>query len=303
MRQDAMVRLALVANPKSGTAPDPERIAKLLGAGGAQVGVTAIGDLAGGEDGLDADGLAAAVRTLSAEGPPDRVVGAGGAGSGGPALLAAEIGVALAVVPVGTANDFARALVLPLDLEEACALARDPDAATRHAELALAGERPFVNAAATGLSVAAAREARPHKSRLGPLAYAVGAIKAAVTATPLRCRIRCDDGERFTGRAWQVVVGATGAFGGGSEIGGTRDDGLLDVAIVPAGSRAGLVRRAYGMRAGRLTAQDDVPHERGRVVDVQIDGHPAFNVDGETCRCEAGRFTLHEGGFDVVTPS
>ena len=61
-----------------------------------------------------------------------------------------------------------------------------------------------------------------------------------------------------------------------------------------------LVRRAYGMRAGSLTGQDDVPHERGRVVEVQIDGHPTFNVDGETCRCEPAHFALREGGFDVV---
>jgi diacylglycerol kinase family enzyme len=211
------------------------------------------------------------------------------------------MGVPLAVVPVGTANDFARALDLPMELDAACALARDPAAATRHAELALAGQRPFVNAAATGLSVVAAKQARPHKSRLGPLAYAVGALKAAVTAKPLRCRVRCGDEQTYDGRAWQIVVGATGAFGGGSEIGGTRTgDGRLDVAVIPAGSRAGLVRRAYGMRAGHLTAQEGVAHERGGVVEVQVAGRVPFNVDGELCRCEPGRFTLRPGGFRVV---
>ncbi|MEA2219115.1 MAG: hypothetical protein QOJ35_1741 [Solirubrobacteraceae bacterium] len=297
------MRLALVANPKSGTAPDPGRLARLLGAGGAQVDVTAIQDLAGGEDGLDAAGLEAAKRALSAHGRPDRVVVAGGDGSVGlTALLAAELGVPLAVVAVGTANDFARALHLPTDLEQACALACDPRAATRHAELALAGARPFVNAASAGLSVVAAREARPHKARLGPLAYAVGALKAAVTATPLRCRVRCDDGECFTGPAWQVVVGATGAFGGGSSIGGTSpEDGLLDVAIVPAGSRAGLARRAWGMRSGRLTRQSDVAHHRAATIDVEVDGRRAtFNVDGEVCRCEPAHFALRPGGFEVV---
>ena len=96
----------------------------------------------------------------------------------------------------------------------------------------------------------------------------------------------------------------TGAFGGGSEIGGTSDrDAQLDVAVVPAGSRIGLVRRAFGMRTGRLTEQSDVEHDRGAVVEVDVTGHPAFNVDGETCRCEPARFTLRPGGFDVVTAS
>jgi len=159
------MRLALVANPRSGTAPDPGRLAALLRADGAQVSVTAIADLA--RDGnavLDAAGMAA-----------DGSIGV-------TALLAAEMSVPLAV---GTANDFVRAQDLPLKLQAACALARAPRATTRRAELALAGERPFVNTAAAGLSVQAARAARPYKARLGPLAYTVGALRAAVTAWPV----------------------------------------------------------------------------------------------------------------------
>jgi diacylglycerol kinase (ATP) len=299
------VRLALVANPRSGTAPEPERLRELLRSDGAHVSITPIQEIKADEEGgLDEAGMRAAVESLSIDGaPPDRIVVAGGDGSIGlAALVTAEMRVPLAVVPVGTANDFARALELPMDLEEACALARDPRATTRHAELALAGERPFVNVAATGLSVIAAREARPHKSRLGPLAYAVGALKAAATATPLKCAVRCDGTLTYEGRAWQVVVGATGAFGGGSQIGGTRpDDGLLDVAIVPAGSRLGLARRAYGMRAGRLVKQSDVTHDQASTIDVEItDRKATFNVDGEVCRCDPAHFALRRGGFEVV---
>jgi diacylglycerol kinase (ATP) len=293
------VRLALIANPRSGTAPGPERLQALLAVDGAAVSCTPIEEIADEDGGALRDGALAALR---AAGPPDRLVVAGGDGSIGPAALcAATLGVPLAVIAAGTANDFARAQDLPLDLEDACALARDPGAATRHAELGLAGARPFVNAAAAGLSVVAAQAAKPHKSRLGPLAYAVGALRAGATASPLRCAVSCDGRERFSGSAWQVVVGATGAFGGGSEIGGTRaDDGRLDVAVLPAGSRIGLVRRAYGMRAGRLTSQSDVAHERGGVIDVRIAGAPSFNVDGELCRCEPAHFALRPGGFEVV---
>jgi diacylglycerol kinase (ATP) len=297
------VRLALVANPKSGTAPSPERLAGLLRAGGAQVGVTAIGDLASQDGGLDGAGLDGARRKLGEHGPPDRIVVAGGDGSIGlTALVAAEMGVPLAVVAAGTANDFARSQGLSLDIETACALARDPAAHIRHAELALAGDRPFVNAAASGLSVVAAKEARPHKSRLGALAYAVGALKAAATAKPLRYRVRCDGRECWEGAAWQVVVGATGAFGGGSEIGNTDPrDGLLDVAVVPAGSRLGLARRAFGMRRGQLTEQAGVAHHRGATIDIE-GGSATFNVDGEVCSCEPAHFTLRPGGVQVVVP-
>lgn len=297
------MRLALIANPRSGTAPEPEALEALLGADGAHVACVPIEQIADEAGGTLEDG---ALQALRAAGDPDRIVVAGGDGSIGPAALcAAQLGVPLAVIATGTANDFARAKDLPLDdLEAACALARDPAARSRHADLGMAGERPFVNAAAAGLSVAAARAAKPHKSRLGALAYAVGALKAGVTATPLRCTVKADGAPAYEGDAWQVIVGVTGAFGGGSQIGDTRDDdGLLDVAVVPAGSRVALVRRAFGMKTGRLVAQPGVPHERGREIAVELDGHPAFNVDGETCRCEPASFRLHDGGFDVVTRS
>jgi diacylglycerol kinase family enzyme len=299
------VRLALIANPRSGTAPEPDELEALLAADGALVSCVPIDQIADRDGGDLKDGALDALRAAGA-GAPDRIVVAGGDGSVGPAALcAAHLGVPLAVIAVGTANDFARAKDLPIDdLEGACALARDPAAQTQHAELGMAGERPFVNAASAGLSVAAAHAAKPHKSRLGPLAYALGAAKAAVTATPLRCAVACDGEIRWEGRAWQVVVAVTGAFGGGSEIGVTSAaDEQLDVAIVPAGSRIGLVRRAFGMKTGRLIAQSDVAHERAAVIDVEVAGRATFNVDGETCRCEPAHFTLHPGGFDVVTRS
>jgi diacylglycerol kinase family enzyme len=299
------VRLALIANPRSGTAPDPDDLRARLAADGAEVSYVPIEQVANKDGGDLADGALDALRD---GGAPDRIVVAGGDGSVGPAALcAAKLGVPLAVVAVGTANDFARAKDLPLDLDAACELARAPQGGRiglAPAELGMAGDRPFVNAAAAGLSVAAAHAAKPHKSRLGPLAYAVGALRAAVTATPLQCTVVCDGERRASERAWQVVVAVTGAFGGGSEIGGTRvGDGQLDVAVVPAGSRVGLVRRAYGMRAGRLTAQADVTHERAATIELDIDGDHGFNVDGETCRCDPAHFTLYDGGFELVTRS
>jgi diacylglycerol kinase (ATP) len=296
------VRLALIANPRSGTAPDPSELEALLTRDGADVAYVPIDEIADRHVGDLQDGALAA---LTGGARPDRIVVAGGDGSIGPAALcAAELAIPLAVVPVGTANDFARAKDLPLDLQEACALARDPSATTAPADLGLAAAKPFVNAASAGLAVVAAHAAKPHKPRLGPLAYGLGALRAGLTASALCCAVVCDGERGFAGRAWQVVVGVTGAFGGGSEIGGTRpDDGLLDVAVVPAGSRLGLARRALGMRTGRLTEQSGVAHERAAVIEVQTACDAAFNVDGETCRCDPARFTLHPGGFDVVTPA
>ncbi|MFC4851997.1 diacylglycerol/lipid kinase family protein [Actinophytocola glycyrrhizae] len=282
------MRIVLVANRRSGSGrTDADRIRQLLAGAGAEVEPMGL-------DQLDAP-LPAGT---------ERVVVAGGDGSiGVAAMAAARAGVPLAVLATGTANDFANALGLPTDLETACPLAADPAARTEPREIGLVGERPFVNAAAAGLSAVASRLATPHKARLGALAYAFGAVRAGLTASHTPCRVLVDGESVFDGDAWQVVVAVSGAFGGGSNIGGTRhDDGRLDVAVVPAGSRFALVRHGYRMRRGMLTQQEDVPHHRGGEIEVVVPRGTEFNVDGDLRVLDPARFSLLDGGVRVVVP-
>jgi diacylglycerol kinase (ATP) len=287
MGQAAGVRVTLVANPGSGRDTDPDALAAALRERGAQVDPYPIGA-------VEEAGRAAA--------GADRLVVAGGDGSiGVAARAAASAGVPLAVVASGTANDFARALDLPTQREAALDLAADPAAPTTRIELLQAGDRPFVNAASTGLAVAAAHRARPLKPRLGPLAYAVGGLRAGLTAHPLALRVTADGREIFAGDAWHVIVGGTGAFGGGSRLGRAdlRDE-LLDAVLVRRGSRAALVLRAWGMRCGTLEQQRGVLHARARRVDIRTAPDTEFNVDGEICRLHPATFTVQPGGVRVV---
>ncbi|HEV2820982.1 MAG TPA: diacylglycerol kinase family protein, partial [Solirubrobacteraceae bacterium] len=285
------VRVALITNHRSGARTETAALEHGLAGHGAHVETYAIES-------------AGRLRHEGA-GRFDRVVVAGGDGSLGPAASAAvALGVPFAVVPTGTANDFARALDIPLDPDEALALAAGAaPGRLEEVDLARVGDRPWLNAASAGLSVLAAREARGLKPSLGALAYAVGAARAAVTGRPLEVTVRADGEEAFAGLAWQVIVGATGAFGGGSEIGGVENgDGCLDAAVVPAGSRVGLVRRAVGMRMGRLSAQRDVITVRARRIEVDVPQATRFNVDGEVCSCVPAIFEI-DASAAVVVPA
>lgn len=269
------MRMLLIVNARSGSVDDPRALADGLRDRGVVVVEATVDDL----DALRAD-------------PPsdvERVVAAGGDGTLGPAAdVAAKAGVPLAVLPVGTANDLARALDLPLgDLGAALDLAAR-GTATRTVDIATAGDTPFLNAASAGLSVVATQRAEPLKPRLGPLAYAAGALQAGVRATPLRVSVDADGETVFRGRAWQVIVAGTGAFGGGSRLDDAQPGGL-DVAVLAAGPRLALVRRAYGMRAGGLTDQPGVVRGRGRT--VVVDGPREFNVDGDIRDVPGGTFT------------
>jgi len=288
--------VGLVTNAAAGRGTDGDRVAALLRAAGAEVSVHAF------EPGGAEDAVARAA-AAAADGRPDRLAVAGGDGSIGPvAAQAGEADLPLAVIPTGTANDFARALDLPLDLDAACALAAT-ETRERPVDLLRAGERPFLNAASAGLSVIAAHGARPLKRPLGPLAYAVGALRAGVTARPIRIRVAADDDALFAGDAWQVIVAGTGAFGGGSELDvADPSDRRIDVAVLAAGPRLALVRRALGMRRGGLTDQPGVHHARATTVTLELPPRTPFNVDGEVCVVAPARFEARGERVRVIAP-
>jgi diacylglycerol kinase (ATP) len=281
------VRIALIANAASGGGLDTEPLADRMRRHGADVG----------HFGCEPDDL-----DQVAAWAPERVAVAGGDGTVGPAAaLAGRLDVPLAVIPTGTANDFARTNELPRDPEEAAELAATGQE-TRSMELGrLADGRPFVNVASAGLASAAARKADPLKSFLGPLAYPIGALRAAATEKPLRCTVCAGGEEVFEGEAWQAIVAVTGAFGGGADIDAADpQDGVLDTAILPAGSRLGLARRAWGLRRGTIAEQRDVRHARGTVVEVDLPAGTEFNVDGEVRDSGMERITVDHRAYRLV---
>jgi diacylglycerol kinase (ATP) len=281
------VRVALIANRASGSGLDPEPLVQAMRQRGADVTVLGCED----ED-----------LERAAAGAPERLAVASGDGTiARVAELAGRLDVPLGVIPGGTANDFARASGLPLDPLEAAALAVTGTSLRRLELGRLADGRPFVNVASAGLASVAARRAAPLKPRLGPLAYGVGALRAAATAAPLDCAARADSRTVFEGQAWQVIVAATGAFGGGSGIGAADpEDGILDVAVLPAGSRLGLARRAWGMKRGTIAEQRGVEHHRGWEIEVDLPPGTEFNADGEIRDRGLERVTVERDAYALV---
>jgi diacylglycerol kinase (ATP) len=284
------MRIALAANRASGGGLDPEPLAAAMRDAGAEVEI-------GSCEHEDVERLAAS--------RPDRMAVAGGDGTIGPvAEVAGRIGVPLAVIATGTANDFSRAHGLPDDAQEAARLAATATA-TRPLELGrLADGRPFVNVASAGLASVAARQAEPLKPRLGPLAYAVGAIRAAVSESPLHCRVSVDGEATYAGDAWQVIVAVSGAFGGGSGVEeADSDDGVLDVVVIPGGSRLALVRRAWGLRTQTIAQQRPTDHVQGRIIAIELPpGRTEINVDGEIRDGGLERVTVERAAFELLVP-
>lgn len=235
----------------------------------------------------------------------DRMAVAGGDGSVGPAAaVAAAAGIPLAVIPTGTANNFADAEGLPMELGESCRLAAHGER-TRPIELGRAGHVPFVNVASAGLAPVAAERAERWKRLLGPTAYVAGAVAAAIATPPLVCTVESPDtgAPVFAGRAWQVMVACSGAFGDGVRIERSdTGDGMLDLVAIAAGPRIELLRRGWWTSRGRIASQPGARSARGRAFDLSVPPGTHFNIDGEVVALGSARFVVEPGAFRLVVP-
>ena len=145
-------------------------------------------------------------------------------------------GVPMGIVPVGTANVFARELNLPLTLEESCALLAGQHAIT-NVDAMKARDKYFVLQIGIGLDSLMIRDTeREAKRRFGRAAYVWTALTRLVGYQPVRFTISVD-GKRLRPRASQVLIANGGVLGIAPFRWGPNicpDDGRIDVCIVSA---------------------------------------------------------------------
>ena len=210
---------------------------------------------------------------------------------------------AIGLVPLGTGNDLARGLGVPLDAGEAAV--RIVESRPRPVDLIVddAGG-VVVNAAHAGIGAAAASRADDLKGRLGAAAYPLGALLAAARTDGWELEITVDGRplDLPGDRVLMVGVGNGSSIGGGTPLcpGADPADGLLDVVVSTAVGPAARVAFANALRNGDHVRRDDVVVERGESVRIRGDavGH---NADGEIDEDVTDRtYRIQPGAWHLV---
>ncbi|HEX7692938.1 MAG TPA: YegS/Rv2252/BmrU family lipid kinase [Sphingomonas sp.] len=209
---------------------------------------------------------------------------------------------ALAVLPLGTANSFARTLGIPLDLEGAVDVIRTGQ--LKRIDLGMIDRDYFANCAAIGISPQIA-ETVPHKLKryLGRVGYLGWAALQYARFKPFWLTI--DDGQQVKRlRALEVRI-SNGRFHGGTELvdGARVDSGEIVVQAVTGHFKRRLLKN-WGASVLRLDSRhDDTVNFTGTSLKVSTEPPLPISIDGEVLATTPVTAHIAAGVIEVMVPA
>ncbi|HEU5175456.1 MAG TPA: diacylglycerol kinase family protein [Gemmatimonadaceae bacterium] len=230
----------------------------------------------------------------------DLVIAVGGDGTVNAVVAALPAHAALGVLPIGTANDFAREVGVPRDpVVAAELLVAQRDAPAARLDLMEANGHPFCTVGGVGLvarttsAVASLKEgaglARAAARLLGGMIYKLSATTTLLWGRDLvhRIAIRFRDPSgtwsEWAGDAHALFVVNHRLCGGGLAIptGSVGRDGIFELGIVTAGSRASLIANFSRLSAGAPIGEQAFVVRPATEAIVSVATPTPFAADGE----------------------
>jgi YegS/Rv2252/BmrU family lipid kinase len=220
------------------------------------------------------------VRQVADDGAPMVIVGGGDGSMSGTVDELVGKDCIFAVLPLGTANSFARTLGIPLDLDGAIDVIAN--GRRRRIDLGMINDDYFVNAASIGLSPMIG-DTVPHKLKryLGRVGYLLWALRCSANFRAFRLIV--DDGVKQH-RLWSTEVRIlNGPYHGGVELSDNAnvDSGEIVIQAVVGRSR---LRLALDWYAKFFKLRDRDAHtQEFRGTRFKLDTKPSLriSIDGE----------------------
>ena len=235
----------------------------------------------------------------------DLVVAAGGDGTINEVvngLAELDFRPKLGIIPVGTTNDFARALHIPRDIEAAADIIAKGD--TIPVDIGRMNDKYFINIAGGGRLTELTYEVPSKlKTMLGQLAYYLKGIEMlpSIKATSVKIEY---DGKLFEGEAMLFLVGLTNSVGGFEKLapGASINDGLFSLLILKKANLADFIRVATLAIRGEHINDPNVIYASANHIKITSEEKVQLNLDGEFGGLLPAEFVNLYRHFEVFVP-
>lgn len=201
--------------------------------------------------------------------------------------------VTLAIIPVGSGNDWARLHKIPYDYEKAIDIIARGEDATRFQDVGcvhtLMDGRPYsrymINIAGLGFdsNVCHRFDIAKANGHAGDKQYYKCLMKGFISYKCLKFRVKVDGRDFFSGPAFSVAMGIGKYCGGGmmQTPEAVFDDGLIDLTIVKKIGKISFLLKVRSLFKGDIFKYKCVEHTRARHIEIFAAPYSYMEVDGE----------------------
>jgi diacylglycerol kinase (ATP) len=192
-----------------------------------------------------------------------------------------RINIPIAIIPTGTANDFAKYIGMPLDVEEACN--QILNSKVKKVDIGKINHKYFMNVASMGLFTDVSQKTDINlKNTIGKLAYYVKGFEQLPNFRRLKIKVTtdkdCFDGDMYLMLVFNGQTAGNLKFAYKAKI----DDGLLDVIIIKAGIMKNIINIFIKMlRNEYLENVDGIVYFKTNRLEVECYEDIVTDIDGE----------------------
>jgi YegS/Rv2252/BmrU family lipid kinase len=213
-------------------------------------------------------------------------------------------GGTLVILPLGTGNDVARTLGVPLRLEDAVTVAKD--GLVREVDLIRVGPYLVPNAIGLGLTADISERAARIKWIRGLVVYLVTALVSMFRFPTPQVRISTPEGVLYDGEMTIIAIHNGPTSGGGFNLTprAVPDDGLLDITLVPGVGPLGRVPRLIAAMRGTLGEMAGTIEAQFPWLEIEYKDTLPMHVDGNQAVLEppTARFEVLPRALKVRVP-
>ena len=200
----------------------------------------------------------------------------------------------LAVLPMGSGNDWIKSLGIPRDVKNIVGLISSGSFGRQDVvKVSLKDESGspksvtyMANVGGVGIDADVCRIVNVNKKMgmSGKILYVKALIQCLMRRVPVVARVLCDGKEVYHGKYFSIAFGIGKYSGGGMRqtSDAVMDDGLLDMTIIPELGALTIAMKAPQLFTGTFSRIKQLVSKRGTKIEVFPDnGRPYVEVDGE----------------------